>query len=385
MLCRPGVACVLLAVMSFGTGCSRPIEAKFVIAGETAVLPEEHRVQIEDGLQRMFGLPLHPRLLTSLPAGVVSSGVQMKTEESTESESPAVDEGPGFTFLDTSRLRHGARVYSRRCVGCHGASGDGNGPAAAYLRPKPRDYRKGIFKFTSTAFGERPTRQDLMRTIRRGAKGTSMPAFPWMAKDDAEAVIDYVIYLSLRGKVESEVAYMAEDYDEDEPLESDEFADAMESEIENWERAQFAAIHPISARPPYDLESVELGRRLFIKSSCYSCHGEDAKGQTEWLSPEFLASQELAATKDKIQINFDEWGEPAPAANITAGMLHGGRRPLDIYRRIYTGINGTPMPQFGLVFSSDPQAIWHMVHYVMHVVDGGDPAVGVSVSDVMQE
>ena len=74
--------------------------------------------------------------------------------------------------------------------------------AAAYLQPKPRDYRQGIYKFTSTPYGDRPVRQDLVRTIRRGAKGTSMPAFPWLSNEDLEAVIDYVIYLSLRGRVE---------------------------------------------------------------------------------------------------------------------------------------------------------------------------------------
>ena len=44
---------------------------------------------------------------------------------------------------------------------------------------------------------------------------------------------------------------------------------------------------------------------------------------------------------------------------------------LDIYRRIYTGINGTPMPAFAQAFSANPEKIWHLTHYVMSIVEGG--------------
>jgi hypothetical protein len=59
-------------------------------------------------------------------------------------------------------------------------------------------------------------------------------------------------------------------------------------------------------------------------------------------------------------------------------MLHGGQRPIDIYRRISSGINGTPMPSFRAVFdpegkdpadAKNPDTLWHLVHYVMHVAN----------------
>ena len=103
--------------------------------------------------------------------------------------------------LDRLHLQHGREVYTRQCSGCHGTTGDGKGPAAAYLNPPPRDYRLGRFKFTSTPRGAKPRREDLARIIRHGAKGTSMPTFRWMAQDDLEAVIDYVMLLSSRGEV----------------------------------------------------------------------------------------------------------------------------------------------------------------------------------------
>ena len=42
-------------------------------------------------------------------------------------------------------------LYRQHCAHCHGITGDGAGPTAAYLNPYPRDYRMGIFKFKSDA------------------------------------------------------------------------------------------------------------------------------------------------------------------------------------------------------------------------------------------
>ena len=203
-----------------------------------------------------------------------------------------------------------------------------------------------------------------------------MPAFPWMPEEDLQAVIDYVIMLSQRGEVELLLAGLLEsDYDEDEDLEFLDVVDTLADVRDGWAEAESEIIRPVSAEPSYDEESVRTGRELFISENCWKCHGKDAEGQTEWLSDEFLAEQASLPEEKRIEINYDAWNQPAPAANITARMLHGGRRPIDIYRRIYTGINGTPMPAFGQVYADDPDKIWHLVHYVRHIIEGGSPQV----------
>ena len=377
-----------------GLGCTQAPEEPFSIADDVEALSDLHQQNIRDGLQKMFGDPSRPRIVAIVESDASEDGDDGDASEiddtatSAENLTPAQEREAALKKQEeaekSARLIHGAAIYRDRCAGCHGIGGDGQGPAAAYLQPRPRDYRKGIFKFTSTPYGYRPARQDLVRTVRRGAKGTSMPAFPWMSDNDLEAVVDYVIYLSLRGRVEEVVASMSEDYDEDEAIDTVEFTDALQSEQDRWQTANDSVIRAATAEPAYDEESVKLGRTLFIKSSCYQCHGADAEGQTEWLSAEFITAQESAPAESRIQINYDAWGEPAPAADITARMLHGGRRPLDIYRRIYTGINGTPMPAFDNVFTENPEAIWHLVHYVQHIVDGGDPTLGIDVKDVVE-
>jgi len=47
------------------------------------------------------------------------------------------------------------------------------------------------------------------------------------------------------------------------------------------------------------------------------------------------------------------------------GQYRGGRRPVDLYRRIYAGIKGTPMP--GASSSLKPEEIWDIVNYVLDV------------------
>ena len=48
-------------------------------------------------------------------------------------------------------------------------------------------------------------------------------------------------------------------------------------------------------------------------------------------------------------------------------MLHGGQDPIDIYRRIMNGINGSPMPGFKSALESEPETIWNLVGYVLSV------------------
>lgn len=175
-----------------------------------------------------------------------------------------------------------------------------------------------------------------------------MPSFPWMSEEDLRDVIDYVILLSQRGEIESFVVGIAEaDYEAEDRIEDADFAEAIETVQTAWSSAAAAVVQPVSAPPAYDDASISKGRAAFLSRGCSECHGEDGKGQTEWLSSEFHAAEAAKPEADRAQINFDVWGQPAPAADLTARMLHGGRRPLDIYRRIHTGISGTPMPAFG--------------------------------------
>lgn len=62
----------------------------------------------------------------------------------------------------------GARAYEATCAGCHGASGEGDGPIAAGLSVRPSDLATHVPFHTD---GE------LYAFITRGISGTPMPGF----------------------------------------------------------------------------------------------------------------------------------------------------------------------------------------------------------------
>ncbi len=331
------VLAILLPALLLSGGCTRSQPAVYVISAKIDELPAKQRAPAVDVLKRYFGTPESPRLM----APSVASGGTLLIEKA-----------------DPAHLKLGGRIYRRRCASCHGVTGDGNGPAAEYLNPPPRNYLPGKFKFMSTPRGSKPRRLDLIRTIRFGAKGTSMPSFRWLPDDEMEAVVDYVILLSRRGELEIQLAMEAElELDEEDDFDLEVVGDIVNDIADSWAEAKHQVVLPVVRRPASSEETVMLGRKAFLTKGCAKCHGADGRGRPE-------------------NVGKDDWGHLAFAADITMGTLHGGRRPLDIYRRIYAGINGTPMPGFSEALKDEPETIWHLVDYVRAVAAGQefDPA-----------
>ncbi len=85
----------------------------------------------------------------------------------------------------------GKAIYDRRCAGCHGDKGDGKGPAAELLAPKPRDFTAGLYKIRTSA-NKVPSDQDLFRIITDGMPGTSMPAWAVLPDRDRWNLVAYI-------------------------------------------------------------------------------------------------------------------------------------------------------------------------------------------------
>ena len=67
-------------------------------------------------------------------------------------------------------------MFSAVCASCHGADGKGNGPAAAALNPKPRDY-------TDPAWQASITDDQIKETIIKGGHGVGKsPTMPGQAQ-----------------------------------------------------------------------------------------------------------------------------------------------------------------------------------------------------------
>lgn len=246
----------------------------------------------------------------------------------------------------TDQLRLGYSLYTNYCVQCHGVNGDGNGPVAEHLNPKPRNYTMGIFKFTSTPYGSKPRRSDLARTIRIGVTGTSMPSFDRFSDEQIDAVVDYVLALTYRGQLERELAAYA--YDDEEMPDEESLQATIEDILSPWENSSSKIVMPVTLMPPMTEESVRQGHQIFLSRACNKCHGKYGRG----------------GSMGNVEVGNDAWGYKAAAADLSSGMFHGGDRPIDIYRRIYSGINGTSMPAFGNMFQDNPDQIWQLVHFI---------------------
>jgi mono/diheme cytochrome c family protein len=207
-------------------------------------------------------------------------------------------------------VARGKKSFDRYCISCHGVEGDGRGPSAEWLDPRPRILTSGVFKFRSTASGELPTDADLLRTITNGLHNTYMPRWAPITAREREDVVQYVKSLSPRFATEPQGKPIA-----------------------------------IPPSPPATPQLAEKGKEVWNKMQCAACHGETGKGD--------------GASAPTLR---DDWGFPITPHDFTSGPLKVGDAPEDLYRTFMTGLNGTPMPSFAETLS--PDDAWALVAYV---------------------
>lgn len=385
---RSGIGLGLLLSVGWNAGCSEPEPPRFAHDArlDGAVFAEKPAIRqyVIDSTEALFGVG--PDALRVPPdSGFPDDGAELGRLASPEGEP-----GPAATAAPAVAGETGEELYRRHCLHCHGLSGDGAGPTAAFLYPRPRDYRLGLFKFTSTGYGNKPSRDDLRRTMAEGLEGTSMPAFSAMlSAEEIERVIDYVVFLSMRGEYEHELIKEAQNWDDADIQDMKDELEAIELPVviaERWVAArepgnETPVPNPRVAPTP---ESVERGRRLFLgletsaKLECAGCHGARGLGDgPSWVDPETfnryvfggsigpepIAELEQVATSQQKRWG-DEWGDPLRPSNLNRGLYKGGRRPIDLYRRIANGITGTPMFAHTSILT-DPDDIWHVVNFVL--------------------
>lgn len=358
-------------------------------------------------------------------------------------------------------LESGRHLYAEHCLHCHGVSGDGAGPTAPYLNPRPRDYRQAKFKFTSTGVGAPASRDDLARIVTDGIPGTYMPSFKLLDPKEKAAIVEYVRWLSMRGQAETYLANQTDQFTEasidrrldetvsalkaDDPRRQNlatrsaeyqaqrdelvkglnaipegeraadrkkieeslanlatahrdhrystvpqEFTDSLTNSLDDFLKGDVEAVIaqpwldaeaeegivlPITPRVEPTPESIERGRQIFLGSiaDCKKCHGPAGLGDGE---------QTLAVEFNKGFVEpglHDDWGNLVAPRNLRSGIFRGGRRPIDLYRRLKIGIKGTPMAGFATLIrpvldenglptnESNDEDLWHVVNYVLHL------------------
>ena len=230
-------------------------------------------------------------------------------------------------------IAYGKEVYERRCIGCHGEKGDGNGPAATFLfNQRPRNFNAGVFKFRLTQKPV-PTDGDLLRTITRGVRGTAMPAWYELPLNDRLAVIQYIKYeLAVdRSDPSKPYAYFIEE-PPSQPL-------------------------YIGQPPAPSQDILAHAKDVWQNAKCWECHGQTGKGDGE----------KAAGLKD-------DFGFPIRPADLTSGQFKSGPSVQDIFRTMSTGLSGTPMPSYRDSLSEQDR--WALAYYVLSLSAFKDPLTG---------
>lgn len=221
----------------------------------------------------------------------------------------------------------GKALYDRWCAECHGEHGAGDGAAASFMLPRPRDFTGALYQIRTTASGELPTDADIRRVIDEGMPGTAMPGWKAnLSKNERDALVEYVKSFSrfFQGGAPQRL----------------EFGKA----------------------PRRTEEGLAEGRNAFEELECFKCHGHAGRGDGP-----------------SAPTLTDDWDSPIWAADLTKPWtFNGGGRVEDIYRRLRTGLDGTPMPSFadavdaGIV--TDEQ-LWRLAQYVRGLAPVATPSV----------
>ncbi len=221
-------------------------------------------------------------------------------------------------------IENGNEVYDKWCAECHGADGRGDGPAAEYMLPRPRDFVQARYQIRTTVNGELPTDADILRVLELGMPGTAMPAWPNLSESERRDVMAYIKSFSRF-------------FDGSDPL-----------------------LPELVSDPGDGADAIESGRTAFETLECFKCHGEAGRG-----------SGQSTAT-------LEDWREfPIRAADLTEPwMFNGGGSADAIYLRMMTGLDGTPMPAYSDAVVSEVvsgEELWHVAHYVASLAPTLEP------------
>ncbi len=225
----------------------------------------------------------------------------------------------------------GKLVYVKWCAGCHGDGGAGDGAGATAMLPRPRNFTGAVYKIRSTASGQLPTDADLIRAIDEGLPGSAMPAWKTRLSD---------------GERRNVMAYIK--------TFSSFFADT----------SQHIVALKYSSEPGGGSRDAALktGRQFYDSIGCRKCHGDQGHGD----------GPSAPTLKDDA-------GFPIYAADLHQNWrFRGGASTADIYHRLRTGLDGTPMPSFSDLidqkFLTDEQ-LWRLAQYVRSLSPRESPEV----------
>ena len=225
----------------------------------------------------------------------------------------------------------GKVVYTKWCAGCHGDNGAGDGAGAKHMIPPPRDFTGAIYQIRSTPSGQLPTDADLLRSIDEGLFGTAMPG--WKTRLSDRQRRDVLAYLKTFS------TFFADTTQRPQPI-------------------QFGS----APGGGTSAEALIVGRQFYDSIGCRKCHGDQGRGD----------GPSAPTLKDDAS-------HPIFAANLHENWrFNGGGTVEDIYHRLRTGLDGTPMPSFSDLIENKfltDELLWRVAQFVRSLSPQDAPVV----------
>jgi DMSO reductase family type II enzyme heme b subunit len=232
-----------------------------------------------------------------------------------------------WNFDLAAQAPRGKATYDKWCAGCHGDTGAGDGPGAGHMLPQPRDFRRGVYKIRSTASGEIPTDTDLRHIVDKGMPATAMPEWESLLNNRERDDV---------------VAYIKSFYDQ--------FGSSKATPLQ------------FGSAPGSSDAAIADGRATYQKLECFKCHGQQGRGD----------GKSAPTLKD-------DWDHPIRAADLNESWkFRGGSTAEEIYARLKTGLDGTPMPSFQEAIENKlitDEQLWHVAQYVRSLSPEQPPEV----------
>ena len=178
---RTALVGTLLAVMLGPTlACSRSEQASPAAVGSTEDRPSAWDSRTPEKLGQPAQPPRAP-----------------EPEDIAKVMAPPAAKAPQERDWSGGDPNQGKKLYELYCFNCHGAHGQGDGPIAAALDPKPRDFTTGRFYIDANANNATGEDVDVARVILEGpgAFGGSHAMPGWKDTMSPEQVRDIVAYV----------------------------------------------------------------------------------------------------------------------------------------------------------------------------------------------
>ena len=235
--------------------------------------------------------------------------------------------GPEFVQASVER---GKVVYKEYCSQCHGATGEGDGPAASGLSPKPAVHAK-------MAFDKLPV-EYLYDVIYHGGRSVGKsPNMPyWGFTIGQQGVADVMAYMKATFKGATEATAAA----------TESGSSGVCPEPRKTKRAP-GKFRKMTNPLPANAANVKAGETLFQRTAqplaCFNCHGAKGDGQGP-----------MGAALNP------------PPRNFTCGESMKDISDGQMFWIIKHGSQGTGM----MAFSNMPDnQIWQLIHYIRTLVE----------------